>query len=246
MNDNIVFGRNPVREALRSENKPDKVLFCDAERTPALAQLFTMAKKSGAVVQTVEKRRLDQLCEGGNHQGVAAIVPATQYATVASMLEAARQRDEDPFLILLDGIEDPHNLGSIIRSAECAGAHGVIIPKNRAVGVTPTVVKVSSGAASYMPVARVTNLNRTIDALKKEGVWVAGASMEGEDYTRAPLTGAVALVIGAECAGLSRMTREKCDFLVSLPVLGRIDSLNASVAAGILMYEVRRRRSGAD
>ena len=160
------------------------------------------------------------------------------------MLRSAEEKGVDPFLILLDGIEDPHNLGSIIRSAECAGAHGVIIPKNRAVGVTPTVVKVSSGAAEYMPVARVTNLNQTIEDLKKEGLWIAGADMDGESYSKAPLSGPIALVIGAEGAGISRLTREKCDFIVSLPVLGHIDSLNAAVAAGILIYEVRRRRDG--
>ena len=243
MSSQLIFGRNSVREALRGERKPDKIYFADGDRAPSMAELFALAKKSGAVIQTVDRKRLDQLCEGGNHQGVAAMMPATDYVTVQEILDRAEQRGEDPFLILLDGIEDPHNLGSIIRSAECAGAHGIVIPKNRAVGVTPTVVKVSSGAAEYMPVARVTNLNHAIDDLKKHGVWIAGAAMEGGDYTQAPLEGPIALVIGAEGEGISRLTREKCDFLVSLPVLGRIDSLNAAVAAGILIYEVRRRRS---
>ena len=242
--ENLIYGRNSVREALRAEKKPEKVLFVSGEKTPSLAEIFALAKKSGAVIQTVDRKRLDQMCGGQNHQGVAAVVPATQYSTVAAMLRSAEEKREDPFLILLDGIEDPHNLGSIIRSAECAGAHGVIIPKNRAVGVTPTVVKVSSGAAEYMPVARVTNLNQTIEDLKKEGLWIAGADMDGESYSKAPLSGPIALVIGAEGAGISRLTREKCDFIVSLPVLGHIDSLNAAVAAGILIYEVRRRRDG--
>ena len=242
--ENLIYGRNSVREALRAEKKPEKVLFVSGEKTPSLAEIFALAKKSGAVIQTVDRKRLDQMCGGQNHQGVAAVVPATKYSTVAAMLRSAEEKGEDPFLILLDGIEDPHNLGSIIRSAECAGAHGVIIPKNRAVGVTPTVVKVSSGAAEYMPVARVTNLNQTIEDLKKEGLWIAGADMDGESYSKAPLSGPIALVIGAEGAGISRLTREKCDFIVSLPVLGHIDSLNAAVAAGILIYEVRRRRDG--
>ena len=242
--ENLIYGRNSVREALRAEKKPEKVLFVSGEKTPSLAEIFALAKKSGAVIQTVDRKRLDQMCGGQNHQGVAAVVPATQYSTVAAMLRSAEEKGEDPFLILLDGIEDPHNLGSIIRSAECAGAHGVIIPKNRAVGVTPTVFKVSSGAAEYMPVARVTNLNQTIEDLKKEGLWIAGADMDGESYSKAPLSGPIALVIGAEGAGISRLTREKCDFIVSLPVLGHIDSLNAAVAAGILIYEVRRRRDG--
>lgn len=242
--ENLIYGRNSVREVLRAEKKPEKVLFVSGEKTPPLAEIFALAKKSGAVIQTVDRKRLDQMCGGQNHQGVAAVVPATQYSTVAAMLRSAEEKGEDPFLILLDGIEDPHNLGSIIRSAECAGAHGVIIPKNRAVGVTPTVVKVSSGAAEYMPVARVTNLNQTIEDLKKEGLWIAGADMDGESYSKAPLSGPIALVIGAEGAGISRLTREKCDFIVSLPVLGHIDSLNAAVAAGILIYEVRRRRDG--
>ncbi len=241
--DNIVFGRNSVREALRGDRKPDKVIFVNGEKTPPLAELFALAKKSGAVVQTADRKRLDQMCGGQNHQGVVAIVPAKEYASVQDILDAAQAKGEEPFIILLDGIEDPHNLGSIIRSAECAGAHGIIIPKNRAVGVTPTVMKVSSGAAEYMPVARVTNINHTIDDLKKQGIWVAGADMNGDDYTTAPLSGAIALVIGAEGAGISRLTREKCDFIVSLPVLGHIDSLNAAVAAGILIYEVRRRRN---
>lgn len=242
--ENVIFGRNAVREALRADKKPEKVIFSNGEKTPPLAEIFALAKKSGAVIQTADRKRLDQLCDGQNHQGVVAIVPAAEYVTVEKILSIAQEKGEDPFLILLDGIEDPHNLGSIIRSAECAGAHGVVIPKNRAVGVTPTVVKVSSGAAEYLPVARVTNLNQTIDELKKQGVWIAGAAMEGDDYTRALLSGAIALVIGAEGAGISRLTREKCDFLVSLPVLGKIDSLNAAVAAGILIYEVRRRRDG--
>ena len=241
--DNVIYGRNPVKEALKSERKPDKILMTDTERTPALSEIYALARKNKIPVQSVDKKRLDALAEGGNHQGVAAVVPQADYASLEDVFQKAEDAGEAPFLILLDGIEDPQNLGSVIRTAECAGAHGVIIPKNRAVGLTAAAVRVSSGAAQYMPVVRVTNLNQTIDLLKERGVWIAGASMEGQDYAKAPLEGAIGLVIGAEGKGISRVTREKCDFLVSLPVLGHIDSLNAAVAAGILMYEVRRRRS---
>ena len=241
--DNIVFGRNSVREALRADRKPDKVIFVNGEKTPPLAELFALAKKSGAVVQTADRKRLDQMCGGQNHQGVVAIVPAKEYSTVQDILDAAAAKGEDPFIILLDGIEDPHNLGSIIRSAECAGAHGVIIPKNRAVGVTPTVVKVSSGAAEYMPVARVSNMAATIRDLKKAGVWVFGTAAEAKtDLYHADLKGPAAIVIGNEGEGMSRLVADSCDVLVSIPMKGHISSLNASAAASILLYEAVRQR----
>jgi 23S rRNA (guanosine2251-2'-O)-methyltransferase len=201
-----------------------------------------LAKTKDIFVKYVAKERLDQLSETGHHQGVIAMAAAYEYAEVEDILENARQKGEAPFVFLLDNIEDPHNLGAIIRTANLAGAHGVIIPKNRAVGLTATVARTSAGALNYTPVARVTNLSKTIEELKKEGLWFVCADMGGETMYRLNLTGPIGLVIGNEGEGVSRLVKEKCDFIASIPMKGDIDSLNASVAAGVLAYEIVRQR----
>jgi len=236
VNENLLTGRNPIREALKSGRDLEKLLVQRGELSGSARAIVQMAKEAHIPVQEVEKARLDEIAP--HHQGMLAFASAYQYSSVEAMLETARQRSEDPFLILLDGVTDPHNLGAIIRSAECAGAHGVIVPERRSVGLTPTAVKASAGAIEHMKVARVTNLNRTLEELKDQGVWAYAVTMDGEDYEKVNFKGGVALVIGAEGEGISRLTLEKCDQRVSLPMKGCIDSLNASVAAGIMMYRV--------
>ena len=201
-----------------------------------------MAKEQGVVVQEVVKQKLDDMSQTKKHQGIIALVPEHDYAEVSDILKRAEEKGEKPFIVILDNITDPHNLGAVIRTAECAGAHGVIIPKRRSVGLTAVVGKTSAGAIEYMPVARVTNISKTIDDLKKAGIWVACADMGGDDYFDVALDGAIAIVIGSEGDGVSRLVKEKCDFVVSMPMYGKISSLNASVAAGLLMYEVVRQR----
>nr|WP_243108455.1 23S rRNA (guanosine(2251)-2'-O)-methyltransferase RlmB [Maliibacterium massiliense] len=240
--ENLLCGRNPVREALRAGRTLDKVLVARGEMKGPLGEIIQKAREAGVVVQQVERSRLDEVCQGTLHQGIAAYTAAQAYVEVEDILAYAKEKGEDPFIIVLDGIEDPHNLGSILRSAECVGAHGVIIPKRRAAGLTPTVAKSSSGAVEYVKVARVTNIVRTLEQLKGQGLWIAGAAMSGDDYRKADLKGPLALVVGAEGEGLSHLVCRQCDFMLSIPLCGRIDSLNASVAAGILMYEVLRRR----
>lgn len=239
----LIVGRNCVTEALKSGRPIDR-LFVSKGAGGSLVSIIAQAKKAGAVIKEVDSRKLDSLCSGANHQGVVAFAAAKQYASIDSIFELAQSRDEPPFIIILDGIEDPHNLGAIIRTAECAGAHGVIIPKRRSAGLSHIVDKTSAGALEYLPVARVVNLPTTIDELKQRGLWVYGADMNGENYTSADLSGAAALVIGNEGKGLSRLVRDKCDCILSLPMRGKISSLNASVAAGILMYEFMRQRNG--
>ena len=239
----LIVGRNCVTEALKSGRPIDR-LFVSKGAGGSLVSIIAQAKKSGAVIKEVDSRKLDSLCSGANHQGVVAFAAAKQYASIDSIFELAQSRDEPPFIIILDGIEDPHNLGAIIRTAECAGAHGVIIPKRRSAGLSHIVDKTSAGALEYPPVARVVNLPTTIDELKQRGLWVYGADMNGENYTSTDLSGAAALVIGNEGKGLSRLVRDKCDCILSLPMRGKISSLNASVAAGILMYEFMRQRNG--
>ena len=239
---NILAGRNPIREALKAGRPVEKLLVAQGELSGAAQEIVGLAREAGAVVQRVERSRLDQLYPA--HQGMLAYVAAVPYVQVEDMLAAAAAKGEDPFLILLDGITDPHNLGAIVRTAECAGAHGVIIPERRAAGLTPAAAKAAAGALNHMPVARVKNLNRVIEELKAGGVWVIGTAMDGEDALKADLSGPVALVIGSEGEGISRLTLEKCDRTVSLPMMGRIESLNASVAAGILMYGIVRARRG--
>lgn len=238
--ENLLSGRNPIREALKSGRDIEQLLVARGELSGSAREIVQMAKERRVPVKEVDRARLDAITR--NHQGMLAFASAYRYSTVEDMLDLARERGEAPFLILLDGITDPHNLGAIIRTAECAGAHGVIVQERRAVGLTPAAVKASAGAVEYLPVARVTNLTSTIERLKREGVWTYAADMAGEDYAALDLTGPIALVIGAEGEGVSRRVLESCDRTVSVPIRGKLDSLNASVAAGVLMYAVLRAR----
>ncbi|MGI6007378.1 MAG: 23S rRNA (guanosine(2251)-2'-O)-methyltransferase RlmB [Ruminococcus sp.] len=241
-NENLIEGRNAVLEAFRSGRSVDKLYVLDRCEDGPVRTIVREAKKQKTVIHYVEKSRLDHLSESGKHQGVIAFAAAYEYSSVEQMLENAREKKEAPFLILLDGIEDPHNLGAIIRTANQAGAHGVVIPKRRAVGLTATVAKASAGALNYTPVARVTNLVSVIESLKKEGLWFVCADMGGTVMYDLDLKGPIGLVVGNEGEGVSRLVREKCDFVASIPMHGDIDSLNASVAAGILAYEIVRQR----
>lgn len=238
-----IEGRNAVIEAFRSGKPIDKVLIMDGAQDGPIQTIKREAKKHDTVVKFVAKERLDQISSTGMHQGVIAYAAAYEYAGVEDILEAARKKNEPPFIILLDNIEDPHNLGAIIRTANLAGAHGVIIPKDQAAGLTAAVARASAGALNYTPVARVTNLARTIEELKKEGMWFVCADMDGTVMYNLDLKGAIGLVIGGEGAGVGRLVREKCDFVASIPMKGDIDSLNASVAAGVLAYEIVRQRA---
>ncbi len=220
----------------------EKLLVIKASAEGTIKRIIAQASKKGVVIQEVSRQKLDELSQTKNHQGVIAIVSAHNYATVGDILENAKSKGEPPFIVVLDGITDPHNLGAIIRSAECAGAHGVIIPKHRSVGLNATVGKTSAGAIEYMPVARVTNIVKTMEQLKKEGLWFACADMKGLDYFDTNMKGAIGIVIGSEGDGVSRLVKENCDFTVAIPMYGKIASLNASVAAGLLLYEVVRQR----
>ncbi len=242
----IVMGRNAVREAIKSGRSIDRILVVK-ELDGSLREVIGLARDRNLQIREVDRSKLDEMCmpfghggKPGNHQGIIAQVPGVEYCDISDILEVARERDEKPFIILLDGVEDPHNLGSIIRSAECAGAHGVIIPKRRSASVTASACKASAGAVEYMKVARVSNLGGAIDRLKDEGLWIAGADMAGTAMDKADLKGAIGLVNGSEGEGISRLIKEKCDFLVSIPMVGRIDSLNAAVAAAVLMFEKKR------
>ena len=237
-----IEGRNPVIEAYRSGKTIDKLFVLDGCQDGPVKTITREARKQHTIISYVSKERLDQLSETHHHEGVIAIAAAYDYATVDDILAKAREKGEAPFVFLLDGIEDPHNLGAIIRTANLAGAHGVIIPKHRAVGLTATVARTSAGALNFTPVAKVTNLGATMDELKKEGLWFVCADMKGEIMYRQNLTGPIGLVIGNEGEGVSRLVREKCDFTASIPMKGDIDSLNASVAAGVLAYEIVRQR----
>lgn len=239
-----IEGRNPVIEAYRSDKTIDKLFVLDGCQDGPVKTITREARKQHTIISYVSKERLDQLSETHHHQGVIAIAAAYDYASVDDILAKAREKGEAPFIFLLDGIEDPHNLGAIIRTANLAGAHGVIIPKHRAVGLTATVARTSAGALNFTPVAKVTNLGAAMDELKKEGLWFVCADMKGEVMYRQNLTGPIGLVIGNEGEGVSRLVREKCDFTASIPMKGDIDSLNASVAAGVLAYEIVRQRMG--
>lgn len=234
--ENLLAGRNPIREALKAGRDIEKLLVQKGELTGSAREIVQMAREMHIVVQEVEHQRLDQFAK--NHQGMIAFASAYQYSTVEEMLAEAKAKGEAPFLILLDGITDPHNLGAIIRSAECVGAHGVIVPERRSVGLTPAAVKASAGAVEHMKVARVVNLSRVIEELKEKNIWTYALTMDGEDYERVNFKGGVALVVGSEGEGISRLVLESCDQKVSLPMAGQLDSLNASVAAGVVMYRV--------
>ncbi len=237
-----IEGRNAVLEAFRSGKTIDKLFVQDGCKDGPILSITREARKHDTLIKYVPRERLDQLSETGKHQSVIAYAAAYEYAEVEDILKNARDKGEEPFIFLLDNIEDPHNLGAIIRTANLAGAHGVIIPKRRAVGLTATVAKTSAGALNYTPVAKVTNLAATIDELKKEGLWFVCADMGGESMYRLNLKGPIGLVIGNEGEGVSRLVKEKCDYIASIPMKGDIDSLNASVAAGVLAYEIVRQR----
>ncbi len=240
--ESTIEGRNAVLESLKSGKPVDKLLVQEGAGEGSVNTILREAKKAGVVIEYVPKERLDAISKTGRHQGVIVSCAAYEYAEVEDIIAAAKEKNEDPFIVVLDGIEDPHNLGAIIRTAHQAGAHGIIIPKRRAVGLTATVAKTSAGAINYMPVAKVTNISQTIEELKKEGIWFACADMDGEVMYRANLKGPIGIVIGNEGEGVSRLVKEKCDFTVSIPMKGQIDSLKASVAAGVLAYEIVRQR----
>ena len=241
MNDKII-GRNPVLEAIRSGRSVDKILVKKGKYEGSIVPIIKKAKDAGIIIQEVERAKLDQIAEGENHQGVIAYVSAYDYVSVKDILDKAREKNEPPFVIICDKITDPHNLGAILRTANCVGAHGVIIPKRNSVGLNSVVAKTSAGAVEYTPVAKVTNLGHTIDELKEQGMWFVCADMGGETMYNLNLTGPIGVVIGNEGEGVSRLIREKCDFVASIPMKGDIDSLNASVAAGVLGYEIVRQR----
>ena len=237
-----IEGRNAVLEAFRSGKTIDKLFVLDGCQDGPVKSIIREAKKTDTIINFVDKERLDRLAGTGHHQGVVAQAAAYEYAEVEDILKAAKDKGEAPFIFILDEIEDPHNLGAIIRTANQAGAHGVIIPKRRAVGLTATVAKTSAGAINYTPVAKVTNISKTIEDLKKQGIWFVCADMDGDVMYRVNLKGPIGLVIGNEGDGVSRLVKEKCDFVASIPMKGEIDSLNASVAAGVLAYEIVRQR----
>ena len=240
--ENKIEGRNAVLEALRAGKPIDKLYVLDGCPDGPVRTIIREAKKGDTIINYAKKERLDQLSETGHHQGVIAMAASYEYATMEDILEKAKEKGEAPFIFVLDNIEDPHNLGAMIRTANLAGAHGVIIPKRRAVGLTSTVARTSAGAINYTPVAKVTNLKQTMEQLKKEGMWFVCADMDGTPYYQMDLKGPMGLVIGNEGEGVSRLIKETCDFVASIPMKGDIDSLNASVAAGVLAFEIARQR----
>ena len=240
-----IVGRNPVLEILKTDKEIEKIFILKGDLQGSIKKIIGVAKDRNIIIQEVDKSRLDILAEGGAHQGVAALVTGYEYSTIGEILERAEERKENPFIIILDELEDPHNLGAIIRTAECAGVHGVIIPKRRSASVNQTVYKSSAGAVEHMLVAKVTNISNTIETLKDKGLWIYGADMDGQDYHfNTDLKGSVGLVIGNEGKGISRLVKEKCDVLVKIPMLGKVESLNASNAASILIYEIIRQKHG--
>ncbi|MFD2216939.1 23S rRNA (guanosine(2251)-2'-O)-methyltransferase RlmB [Metabacillus endolithicus] len=242
MSEDLIIGRNPVIEVLKSSRDINKIWVAENSLKGQAQQITKLAKERGITINFVPKKKIDQMVEG-NHQGVVAQVAAYEYVHVDDLLKVAEERNEPPFLLLLDEIEDPHNLGSIMRTADAVGAHGIVIPKRRAVGLTATVAKSSTGAIEHIPVARVTNMARTIDDLKEKGVWIVGTDAKGaDDYRNLDGKMSLALIIGSEGKGIGRLIKEKCDFLVKMPMVGHVTSLNASVAASLLMYEVYRKR----
>ncbi|RBW67737.1 23S rRNA (guanosine(2251)-2'-O)-methyltransferase RlmB [Bacillus taeanensis] len=244
MSKEMIVGRNPVLEALRSGREINKIWINEGSRGGQISQVIQLAKENNVIVQQAPKKKLDQLADSDNHQGVVASVAAYRYAEMEELFESAEAKGEAPFFLILDEIEDPHNLGSILRTADAVGAHGVIIPKRRAVGLTATVAKASTGAIEYVPVVRVTNLAQTMDELKERGLWFVGSDAAGkQDYRQADFEMPIGLVIGSEGKGMGRLIKKKCDFLIRLPMAGKVTSLNASVAASLLMYEVYRKRN---
>lgn len=239
-----IVGRNPVMEVLKNADDVEKILVLRGELKGSINKIIGMAKDKRIKIQEVNQKTLDEIAEGGSHQGVAAVINPFQYSTIDEILKVAEEKDESPFIIILDEIEDPHNLGAIARTAECVGAHGIIIPERRAASVNQTVYSASAGAIQYMKIAKVTNINQTIKYLKDKGVWIYGADMNGETYYKSNLKGSVALVIGNEGKGISKLVRENCDVILSIPMKGEISSLNASNAASILMYEVFKQNNG--
>lgn len=239
---NLIYGRNAALEAIKSEQCVDKLFVCVGENKGSIGKLIGMAKDRGIPVKDVTSQKLDAMCGCANHQGVAVTISAASYSELEDIYQKAKAQEEPLFVIIADEIEDPHNLGALIRTAECSGAHGIIIPKRRSAGLSPTVFKSSAGAASHLPVVRVPNLVSAIDDLKEHGCWIYCADMDGKEWCKVDYSGAVGLVVGNEGAGVGRLIKEKCDFTVSLPMLGSIESLNASVAGGIVMYEIARQR----
>ena len=236
----ILTGRNPIREALKNHRDLEKLLVQKGDLSGSAREIVQKAKEQKIQIQIVDKVRLDAIAP--NHQGLIAFSSAYQYSTVDEILQTAEEKGEDPFIIVMDGITDPHNLGAVMRTAECTGVHGIVIPQHRSVGLSPAAVKASAGAMEYVKVARVNNLNRTIEELQKKNIWFYAVTMDGDDYMNVDFSGGTALVIGAEEDGISRLVAEKCDYKVSLPMVGRIESLNASVAAGVMMYRVHECR----
>lgn len=239
---NIICGRNPVLEAVRSGREIDRLLVAHGVSGGSVAAIIAKCSARGILIKEVSPQKLDYYCGGANHQGVAVMFASQEYSTVEDILQTANERNEMPFIIICDEIEDPHNLGAIIRTAEACGVHGIIIPKRRSASLNATVAKTAAGALEYMKVARVTNISNTIDELKEKGVWVFGADMDGQDYTLLDYNTPCAIVIGNEGKGIGTLVAKKCDGIISLPMHGKINSLNASVAAGVLMYEVARKR----
>lgn len=237
----LVLGRNPVIESLKAGKLIDSI-YVNSEAGGSISVICRMAKEKGIVIKQVNEQKLNKMARGASHQGVIAMMACAEYVDVQDILDIAKKKNEPPFIIICDEIEDPHNLGAIIRTAEASGAHGVIIPKRRSASLNHTVYKTSAGAAAWVPVARVSNLSQVIDTLKENGVWIYGTDAEGEDYQNISFDGAVGLIIGSEGFGMSRLLREKCDFLLKLPMMGKVTSLNASVAGGIFMYEVLKAR----
>ena len=242
-NQNIIYGRNSVMEAVKSGREIDRLYVAHGVSGGSVSAIIAKCSQRGILIKEISPQKLDFYCSGGNHQGIAVMVAAKEYSTVDDILKTAEERNEKPFIIICDEIEDPHNLGAIIRSAEACGVHGIIIPKRRSASLNATVAKSASGALEYMNVARVTNMASTIDMLKEKGVWIFGADMDGKDYTSYDFDVPCALVIGNEGKGIGTLTAKKCDEIISLPMNGKINSLNASVAAGVLMYEVVRKRN---
>lgn len=238
----IIFGRNSVAEALKSGRPLENILVAKGERTGSVPKIISDAKAKGLIIKEVDRKKLDFMCGHGNHQGIVAVGAVKEYSTVDDIFEVAKKRNEEPFIIVCDEIEDPHNLGAIIRTAEAAGAHGIIVPKRRSAPLSFAVSKTSAGAVEFMDVARVTNIPQTLEDLKKRGLWIYCADMDGEPFYNAKLTGGIALVVGSEGSGVGRLVKEKCDVTLSMPMKGRINSLNASVAAGIIMYEISKQR----